>query len=80
MATLTIRLPNAHRDRLAAMAERRGMSLNKLMEELSVRALTEHDTEMRFRMRAARGDPVRGLTLLDQLDQWHARATDPNVE
>ncbi len=80
MATLTIRLPDAHRDRLAAMAARRGVSLNKLMEELSVRALTEHDTEMRFRMRAERGDPVRGLALLDQLDQWHTRATDPNVE
>ena len=39
MATLTIRLPDAHRDRLAAMAARRGLSLNKLMEELSVRAL-----------------------------------------
>ncbi len=35
MATLTIRLPDAHRDRLAAMAARRGVSLNKLMEELS---------------------------------------------
>ena len=80
MATLTIRLPDAHRDRLAAMAARRGVSLNKLMEELSVRALTEHDTEMRFRMRAARGDPVRGLAQLDQLDQWHARATDPDIE
>ena len=32
---------------------RRGLSLNKPMEELSVRALAEHDTEMRFRMRAA---------------------------
>ena len=41
MATLTIRLPDAHRDRLAAMAARRGVSLNKLMEELSVRALAE---------------------------------------
>ena len=50
MATLTIRMSYAHRDRLAA---RRGLSLNKLMEELSVRALAEHDTEMRFRMRAA---------------------------
>ena len=53
MATLTIPLPDAHRNRLAAMAAQRGQSLNKLMEELSIRALTEHDTEMRFRMRAA---------------------------
>ena len=46
MATLTVRIADAHRDRLAA---RRGLSLNKLMEELSVRALAEHDTEMRMR-------------------------------
>ncbi len=74
MATLTIRLPDAHRDRLAAMAARRGLSLNKLMEELAVRALAEHDTEMRFRMRAARGDSGRGLKLLNELDRRHAEA------
>ena len=76
MATLTIRIPDAHRDRLAAMAARRGVSLNKLMEELSVRALTEHDTEMRFRLRAARGDTVRGLALLDELDRKYSPAND----
>lgn len=74
MATLTIRLPDAHRDRLAAMAARRGLSLNKLMEELAVRALAEHDTEMRFLMRAARGDTGRGLKLLEELDRRHAEA------
>ena len=59
------------------MAARRGVSLNKLMEELSVRALTEHDTEMGFRMRAARGDAARGLKLLDELDHRHVQSTDP---
>ena len=73
MATLTIRIPDAHRDRLVAMAVRRGLSLNKLVEELSVRALTEHDTEMRFRLRAARGDIERGLKLLDALDAAHSQ-------
>lgn len=72
MATLTIRIPDAHRDRLAAMAAQRGLSLNKLMEEISVRALAEHDTEMRFRLRAARGDTARGLELLDELDRKHS--------
>ena len=72
MATLTIRIPDAHRDRLAAMAARRGLSLNKLMEEISVRALAEHDTEMRFRLRAARSDTARGLELLDELDRRHS--------
>ena len=77
MATLTIRLSDVHRERLAAMAAGCGVSLNKLMEELSVRALTEHDTAMRFRMRAARGDAAHGLKLLDELDHRHAQATDP---
>ncbi len=73
MATLTIRLPDAQRDRLAAMAARRGVSLNKLMQELSVRALAEHDTEMRFRARAGLGDPARGLEVLAELDRLHAK-------
>ena len=77
MAKLAIRLPDAHRDRLKAMAAHRGLSLNKLMEELSVRALTEHDTEMRLRIRAARGDVTRGLSLLDELERRHADAKGP---
>ena len=76
MATLTIRLPDSHRDRLATMAARRGQSLNKLMEEISLRALTEHDIETRFRVRAARGDPERGLELLDELDRRHERSKE----
>ena len=76
VATLTIRVPDAHRDRLEAMAARRGMSLNKLMEELSIRALVEHDAEMRFRPRASRGDPERGLELLDKLDRAHGSTCD----
>ena len=77
MATLTIRLPDAHRDRLAAMAARRGLSLNKLMEELSIRALAEHDTELRFRMRAARGDAGRGLAVLNALDRRDGGVGEP---
>ena len=75
MATLTIRLPDALRDRLAAMAARRGVSLNRLMEALSVRALSEHDTETRFRARAARGDAARGLGVLDELDRRHRESS-----
>ncbi len=72
MATLTIRIPDAHRDRLAALAAQRNLSVNELMKELSIRALAEHDTEVRFRMRAAKGDPQRSLEVLDQLDRRHA--------
>ena len=76
MATLTIRIPDVHRDRLAAMARQRGVSMNKLMEELSIRALTEHDTEMRFRLRAARGKVEHGLAVLDKLDRMHSPPKD----
>ena len=69
MATLTIRMPDANRDRLAAMAAQRGISLNKLVEELSVRAISEHDTEMRFRARAGRGDVEKALEILNRLDE-----------
>ena len=77
MATLTVRVPDSHRDRLAAMAKKRGVSVNKLMGDLSVRALTEHDTEMRFRVRAARGRVDRGLAVLNKLDRIHSRVEDP---
>jgi predicted transcriptional regulator len=68
MATLTIRLPDEKHDRLKQLAESRGMSMNKLIEELSTIALTEFDTVNRFRALAAQGDRSRGLALLDQLD------------
>lgn len=77
MATLTIRVPDAHRDRLAAMARQRGVSVNKLIQELSVRALAEHDTEMRFRLRAARGNVRRGLAVLEELDRAHSQTQGP---
>ena len=68
MGTLTIRLPEDQHERLRALAARRGISLNKLFEEFATRALTEFDVEARFRARAARGDPERGLALLDKID------------
>lgn len=77
MATLTVQIPDFHRDRLAAMAAQRGLSVNELMREIFIRALAEHDTEMRFRLRASRGDSTLGLKLLDKLDRLHAQAAEP---
>ena len=74
MATLTIRLPDDQRDRLANMAAQRGISLNRLMHDLSTRALVEHDVEMRFRARAARGSAERGLEILDALETAHGHS------
>jgi len=72
MSTLTIRLPNDQHERLKALAAHRGISVNKLFEEFSAKALAEFDVETRFRLRAAKGDTDTGLALLDQLDQHYA--------
>jgi predicted transcriptional regulator len=69
MATLTIRLPDEKHERLRQLAERRKISMNKLIDELSTIALAEFDAETRFRARAARGSREEGLRLLDRLDR-----------
>lgn len=68
MSVLTIRLPDEKHERLKALAKARGMSLNKLIEELSTIALTEYDAETRFRASAAKGNPQEGIAILDKLD------------
>jgi predicted transcriptional regulator len=68
MSVLTIRLPEDQHERLRALAEHRGISLNKLFEEFATRAVAEFDTELRFRARAAQGDAAKGLALLGKLD------------
>jgi hypothetical protein len=69
MGTLTVRLPEEKHERLRQLAERRKISMNKLIEELSTIALTEFDTETRFRARAALGSAEEGIALLDELDR-----------
>lgn len=68
MATLTIRLPDDKHTRLKKLAKSRGISINKLIEELSTIALVEFDTQTRFKAMAAQGNPEEGLKLLDKLD------------
>ena len=76
MSVLTIRIPESKHERLKHVAKARGLSLNKLMEELSTIALAQHDAEVRFRALAARGSRKKGLALLDKLDRAfsHRRA------
>ncbi len=68
MATLTIRLPDDKHTRLKELAQTRGISINKLMEELSTIALAEFDAYTRFKAMAASGNPEEGLKLLAKLD------------
>ena len=55
---------------MKAMAQSRGISLNKLFEQLTAQALTENDIELRYRRMAATGSAERGLELLDKLDRF----------
>ena len=75
MPTLTIRLPDDTHGRLKEMARQRGMSMNKLIEELSTVAIAQYDAETRFRAMAARGSVDEGLRILDKLDVAFASPT-----
>ena len=68
MTTLTIRLPENTALRLKTLARSRGLSVNKLMEEMSAQALAAWDTENRFRALAIQGDVQTALDTLDRLD------------
>lgn len=68
MSTLTIRLPDDTHGRLKEIARQRGMSMNKLIEELSTVAIAHYDAETRFRALAARGSVEDGLRVLGKLD------------
>ena len=68
MSVLTIRLPEDTAQRLKSMAQSRGLSMNKLVEQLSAHALAAWDTENHFRAMAVTGDMRQALAVLDRLD------------
>ena len=72
MGTLTIRIPDDKHERLKILAATKGISVNKLIEDLSTIALTEFDAETRFKAMAARGKVEEGLAVLDKLDRYFA--------
>jgi hypothetical protein len=73
MAVLTVGMSDDRHSRLKALAASQGISVNKMIEELTTVALVEFDTHNRFKMRAARGSAARGLEILDQLDQLESK-------
>jgi predicted DNA-binding ribbon-helix-helix protein len=73
MSTLTIRMPTGKHARLRTLAKARGVSINKLIDELATVAIAEHDAEVRFRALAARGSRKKGLAALDRLDRAFAQ-------
>ncbi len=77
MTALTLRLSDDKHHRLKALAKRRGVSVNRLIEEITTLVLVEVDAEIRFAIRAARGRgrSARGLALLDKAAGRPARRT-----
>jgi len=73
MNTLTIRLPDDTAERLKSLAQSRGLSMNKLIEQLSSHALSAWDTESHFRAVAATGSVKKALKILDRLDAMDAK-------
>src|SRR5258708_33193440 len=66
MSTLTIRMPDAMHARLRDLARARGVSTNKLIEEMATARLSPHDAEVRFRLMAMRGTPQPAPPALDR--------------
>ena len=73
MSTLTIRMPTARHARLRTLAKARGVSINKLVDELATVAIALHDAETRFRALAAKGSRKKGLAVLDKLERAFSR-------
>lgn len=75
MSALTVRLPDDKHQRLRALAESRGTTLNRLIDEMTTVMLAEFDAETRFKLRAERGagKTQRGLALLDKARQSPTR-------
>lgn len=68
MSALTLRLPDDKHQRLRTLAQSRGTSVNRLIDEMTTLMLAEFDAETRFQLRAKRGagQAKRGLALLDK--------------
>lgn len=68
MSALTLRLPDDKHQRLRALAQSRGTSVNRLIDEMTTLMLAEFDAETRFQLRAKRGAGrvERGLALLEK--------------
>jgi hypothetical protein len=68
MSALTLRIADDKHQRLRALAQSRGTTLNRLLDEMTTLMLADFDAETRFQLRAARGQgqEARGLELLQK--------------
>lgn len=71
MTALTLRLADEKHLRLKKLAQSKGVTLNKLLDEMTTLMLTEFDLETRYLARVKRGNnkTERGLELLEKAKQ-----------
>jgi len=67
MSVITLRLANELKERLQAMAESRGESLNHFIESIAVQALVAEETVRRIELRRERGSALDALEVLDRV-------------
>jgi predicted DNA-binding ribbon-helix-helix protein len=77
MSVITLRLLADKHERLRQIAKQRGISVNRLLDEVTTSVLAQHDAEARFRAAAARGSSQRGVAILDALDRHYAKKPEP---
>jgi hypothetical protein len=68
MSIVTLRIPDDKHMRLKQLAASRNTSVNRLLDELATILIVQNDVAVQFRAAAEKGDPARGLALLDKLD------------
>jgi predicted DNA-binding ribbon-helix-helix protein len=68
MSVLTIRLPSDYHQRLKDIAASKGISVNKLIEHLSISAIAEFDAFAKFKARAIGADREKAIQILERLN------------
>lgn len=64
LATITYRTTDDKKQKLAALAKDQDISINKVIDELVTVAVTEREAFNRYKIRAARGNSVKALNIL----------------
>lgn len=68
MTALTLRLPDEKHLRLKQLAKKKGVTINRLLDEMTTLMLAEFDIETRYKARVerGRGKAGHGLDLLEK--------------
>lgn len=69
MTTLNIELPNNQMEQMQHIASQMGTSVQAWLQKISAHAVNEWEQYNSFKTRVAKGDPAKGLRILEDLKQ-----------